>query len=384
MIPLSEPNITGNAWKYVKECLDTNWVGYFGKFIDKLEEEVCHYTGAKYAIACINGTSALHLALKVAGVQPTHEVIVPTLTFVATIAAIRYNDARPVFMDCDEYLNLDVGKVRRFCEEECIKTPAGLKNKKTGRRVSAIVPVHIFGTPCKMSELMEIAKEYDLMAVEDSAEALGSTIDGRQAGTIGDIGIYSFSANKLITSAAGGVIVSDNKDLAEQAMYYATIAKDDPIRYVHNNLGYNYRMSNVHAAIGLSQMEKLDEFIEIKKRNYTLYKEKLNDIKGIELLGYPENTDPNLWFYAIMVKEGYELEREQLMLKLANEGIGIQTRPIWKLNHLQEPYGFYQRYEIQNAYKYWKQGLNIPCSTTLTESQIDTTVSAIRKLGQWR
>ncbi|OGT07435.1 MAG: aminotransferase DegT [Gammaproteobacteria bacterium GWF2_41_13] len=380
-IPLSEPCITGNAWKYVKECLDTGWVSSAGDYVEKFEKAMCHYTGAKYAVAVVNGTAGLQIALKLSGVEIGDEVLVPTLTFIAPVNTIRYLGAEPVFMDCDEFMNLDPIKMDEFIKISCRKTSRGLVNKNTGRCVKAILPVHVFGNPCDMEAIMSLADKYDLKVIEDATESLGSRyISGiykdKFTGTIGEAGVFSFNGNKIITTGGGGMIVTNNKRLAEKARYLTNQAKDDPIKYIHHEIGYNFRLTNLQAALGLAQLEQLKKFIRIKKNNYELYRNLLDSVKGIQVLGIPRGTSPNYWFYSLLVeKKEYGISAEELMNHLTKKK--IQSRPVWYLNHLQRPYRKNQACKIEKAPWFCKRVLNLPCSTSLQEEQINRVVLAI-------
>lgn len=373
-IPLSVPVINGNEWKYVKECIDTAWVSTAGKFVDKFENDICRCTGARYAVACVNGTTGLFIALRLAGVAMDDEVIVPTLTFIASVNAIKYLGAEPVFMDCDDYMNIDAQKVEEFILHECRPTKNGLKNKVSGRIIKAILPVHIFGNPCNMSAIMRIAKKYDLKVIEDATESLGASYKeggyaNRFTGTIADFGVLSFNGNKIITTGGGGMIITANAALAEKARYLTTQAKDDAVHYIHNEIGYNFRLTNVQAALGVAQLEQLPRIIKIKQKNYELYKKELKSVKGIEILGIPRGTNPNYWFYSLIVnKNDYGMDREQLMKKL--KGAGIESRPLWYLNHWQKPYVRNQAYKIEKSVWFWEHVLNIPCSGDLSAAQV--------------
>jgi len=383
MIPLSIPNISGNEWKYIKQCLDGGWISSSGSLVGTFETEFRKVTHAGFAVSCMNGTCGLHVALQIAGLGPQDEVIVPTLSFIAPVNAVRYRNAEPVFMDCDEYLNMDPQKLRHFVRKECTLTRQGLKNKKTKRIIKAIVPVHVFGNLCSMDEIMEVAKDAHLAVVEDAAEALGSRYTkgrykGYFAGTIGDLGVYSFNANKIVTTGGGGMICTNNRTLAEKARYLINQAKDDPVRYVHNETGYNFSMTNIQAAMGVAQLERLGTFLLAKKKNYSLYKDKLRSVTGLRIMGIPAHTRPNYWFYSLIVdKDTFGLDREELMAKLSASG--IQTRPLWYLNHLQAPYRKNQAYRIEKAAWFWERVLSLPCSTNLTEADINKVVGAIKK-----
>ena len=384
-IPLSIPNISGKEWLYVKECLDTGWVSSAGSYVGKFEDSICRYVRVKHAVACVNGTSGLHIALWLCGVGKGDEVIVPTLTFIAPVNVVRYLSAEPVFMDCDSHMNMDYVKLRDFCAKECKSTKAGLRNKKTGRIIKAVIPVHIFGNPCDMEEIMSIAREYRLKVIEDATECLGAyytagRYKNRFAGTVADIGVYSFNGNKIITTGGGGMIVTNNKFIARKAKYLTEQAKDDPVQYIHNEVGYNFRLSNLQAALGLAQLEQLPGFIKIKKNSYELYKKLLAGIDGVALMDIPEGAVPNYWFYSIIVeKKEFGMDRQELMNRLEEKN--IQTRPIWYLNHLQRIYRRNQSYKIENAPWFWKRVLNLPCSSNLKVSQTKYIAKVIRELA---
>jgi len=385
MIPLSVPNLKGRELQYVKECIDTNWVSSAGSFVKKFEVAICGYVKAKHAIACINGTAGLHMALKLCGVKEQDEVIVPTLTFIAPVNVVKYLGAEPVFMDCDEHMNIDPIKIREFCVKECMLTKTGLKNKRTGRIIKAVIPVHIFGNPCDMQEIIKIAKAYRLKVIEDATESLGSrytsgVYKNKFTGTIGDIGVFSFNGNKIITTGGGGMIVTNNRLLAKKARYLTNQAKDDPVRYIHREVGYNFRLTNLQAALGLAQLEQLKKFIRIKKNNYKLYCKLLCSVKGVKMLGIPRGTSPNYWFYSLLVeKKEYGMDWEKLMNCLMKKN--IQSRPIWYLNHLQRPYHKNQAYKVKKAPWFWKRVLNLPCSTSLQEKQINYIASSIYNIA---
>jgi dTDP-4-amino-4,6-dideoxygalactose transaminase len=278
-------------------------------------------------------------------------------------------------MDCDDGLTIDPDKLEAFCEEECTFTKDTLTNKKTGKKVSAIVVVHIFGNMADMMKIVKIAKRYNLKLIEDATEALGTYFtegmyQGKFAGTIGDIGVYSFNGNKIITTGGGGMIVSTDKELLEKCRYLSTQAKDDGVYFVHNEIGYNYRMTNIQAAIGLAQLEQLEDFIQTKKENYSLYQN-----RGFELLQFRKDIRPNYWFYSYMTKS-----RDTLLQYLNNNN--IQTRPIWRLIHTLIPYEATQSYKIEKAIYYYDHILNLPCSTNLSASDVDTVADAIVKFNE--
>lgn len=370
-IPLSVPNLKGNELKYVTEAIEAEWVSTAGQCITKFEKNISEYVNVPDAVACQSGTAGLHLALKVCGVKENDEVIVPTLTFIAAVNPVKYIGAEPIFMDCDDSLTMDVVKLREFCENECDFIESALVNKRTRREIKAILVVHVFGNMANMEEIMSIAKEYNLKVVEDATEALGTyytegIYKDKFAGTIGDIGVYSFNGNKIITTGGGGMIVSNNKELTEKCRYYSTQAKDDTLYFIHNEIGYNYRMTNLQAALGLAQLEKLEEFIQIKKNNYLEY-----DTNGLELLEFKHSIRSNYWFYSYLTDK-----RDELLEYLESQG--IQTRPIWKLIHSLKPYENAQSYKIEKATYYYDKVLNLPCSSNLSVVELQRVVKAIK------
>lgn len=384
IIPLSVPSIQGNEWKYIKECLDTEWVSSAGKYVDLFEDKISEYTGAKYAIACVNGTAALHISLILAGVKPGDEVIVPTLTFISPINVVRYCNANPIFMDADEFYNIDAEKTIDFINKETIFKDGNTYNKHTQRCIRAIIPVHIFGNAVYMDDLYEICRQRNIKIIEDATESLGTKYKkgkfaGKHTGTIGELGCLSFNGNKIITTGGGGMILTDDPTLAEKAKYLTTQAKNDKVRYVHNEIGYNFRLTNVQAAMGVAQLEQLPKFIAIKKKTYQAYKKRINEIPGLKVADVPDYADNNHWMVSIQIdKDKYGKGQEELMANLLQNN--IESRPVWQLNHLQKPYKNCQSYKIENAIQLWEKTLNIPCSVGLKEFHIDY----ILKKLKWR
>ena len=269
-IPLSVPSFSDRAWQYVKECLDTEWVSSAGKFVDLFEERIVSYAGVKYAIACVNGTSALQVSLRLAGVESGDAVIVPTLTFIAPVNAIHYNGADPIFMDANRYYNVDVEKTIAFIENETVFKNSYTYSKASNKKISAIVPVHVWGHAVWLDDLVPLCQERNIAVVEDACESLGTfyssgTYQGRHTGTVGQLGCFSFNGNKIITTGGGGMILTDDERLAEKARYLTTQAKDDPVRYLHDEIGYNYRLTNMQAALGVAQLEQLSYKAKLKQ-----------------------------------------------------------------------------------------------------------------------
>lgn len=383
-ITLSEPNLHGNENKYVSEAIENQWVSITGPFVGKFKRAVEDYTHTQNAIPMQNATSALHMALIINDINSVHEVIVPTLTFIASVNCVKYVNATPVFMDCDKYGSMDMDKLENFCQTQCTLTQQGLVNNKSNKIIKAVIVTHVFGNMANMVALLQIAKKYKLLIIEDSAQALGTyytdgCLKGKYAGTFGDCGVYSYNSNKIITCGSGGTLIVKDNNQADKVMYLSAQAKDDGLRYKHNNVGYNYMMNNIQAAVGIAQMEQLESFIAIKEKNYSLYKELLADVDGITLLPFNPACRPNYWFYSILVDEGkFGISREDLMNKLAERK--IQTRPVWGLAHLQKPYADCMSFNIEKAEQYANTLLNIPCGSTLTENQVRTVVKEIKNI----
>ena len=383
-IPLSVPNLNKKEiLKNLEECLESGWVSTGGRFIPEFEEKVIKYLKVKNAAGVQSGTARLHMALQVLRVNRDEEVIAPTLTFIAAVNPITYLGANPVFIDCDDSLCMDPIKLEKFCSEECDFIDGLLINKKTKRKIRVLVIVHVFGNMADMEKIIDIAKKYNLKVLEDATEALGTyytegRYKGKFAGTMGDIGVLSFNANKIITTGGGGMVVGDNYDLVEKVRFLSSQAKKDPLYFIHDEIGYNYRMLNLQAALGTSQIDELESFIETKTKNYYLYREELNKIEGLQLLTFRKGIRPNYWFYSLVVdKKKYGLNKDELLKKLVSEN--IQTRPIWGLIHQQKPYQKCQAYQIEKALWYYEKVLNIPCSSNLTEEEVDIVLKKIKE-----
>lgn len=371
-IPLSVPNIKGNELKYVTEAIETEWVSTGGSFINDFESCTAEYVKSAGAVACQSGTAGIHLALVANKIGVDNEVIVPALTFIAAINPVSYVGAKPIFMDCDDSLCLNMDKVEEFCNEQCDFSNGKLINKMTGKHIKAMIVVHIFGNMADMEKALDIADKYNLIIIEDATEALGSYVKegklkGKYAGTIGKVGIYSYNGNKIITTGGVGMVVSNDNELLENIRYLSTQAKDDALYYIHNDIGYNYRMTNLQAAVGLGQMEKLEDFIKIKRKNYNLY----NDL-NINLLKLREDVRSNCWFYS------YVTNHRDKLIEYLND-VGIQTRPIWNLICDLKPYNKCMKYKIDKAKKYWEKVINIPCSTNLCDDDVQRVADEIKK-----
>lgn len=383
-IPLSVPNFEGNEEKYVADAVGQGWVSTGGAYVDALEKRIAEYTNSPASVACQSGTAALHMSLIECGVGINDMVIVPTLTFIAAVNPVKYVHAIPIFMDCDDSLCMDPVKLRTFCVEECVVQDKKLIHQATGKTIKAIVVVHVFGNLADMESIMDVAKEFHLKVIEDATEALGTICQtgryaGRMAGTIGDFGAYSFNGNKIITTGGGGMIVSQDKKALEHLKYLSTQCKDDAHFYIHNEIGFNYRMTNVQAAIGVAQMEELEEFIARKNKNHELYCNLLDKNDNGYILPFRTGIRSNKWFYSFVLNQ-------EICSKPIREYInglqvkGIQTRPIWGLIHEQKPYIGDIAYKIKKAKYYSERIINLPCSTNITEEEIEFVCSAIKEM----
>ncbi len=380
-IPLSAPSFNGNEWKYVKECIDTEWVSSAGKYVDIFETNISTYTKSKFAIACVNGTSALHISLKLAGVSPGDEVIVPTLTFIAPINAVNYCGASPVFIDADSHYNIDSEKTINFIKEQTIFKNGFSYNKKTFAKVSAIIPVHVWGNAVWLDELCDLCQERNISIVEDSSESLGTVfIDGinksKHTGTIGKIGCISFNGNKIITTGGGGIILTNDSDIAEKAKYLTTQAKDDPIRYRHDEVGYNYRLNNIQSALGVAQLEQLPNILKRKKEIFKQYSENIKKVEGVSLAPLPNYAKNNHWLNIIQIDDKIFGKRIDSLIKHLDK-FKIQSRPVWRLNHKQKPYRNFQTYKIEKSTKLVKKSLCLPSSQSISNSDIDFIIHKI-------
>lgn len=357
-IPLHEPKFLGNEKRYLNECIDSTFVSSVGKYVDKFEQIFAEYTGAKYAVATVNGTSALHISLLLAGVEREDEVITQPLTFIATCNAISYCGAKPVFVDVDrDTMGLSPKSLKEFLKENCEVKEGKCINKSSKRVVKACVPMHTFGHPCRIDEIKEICDAWSIALVEDAAESLGSFYKGKHTGTFGKLGAFSFNGNKIITSGGGGVIVTDDETLAKRAKHLTTTAKiPHPYEYVHDETGYNYRMPNINAALLVAQMEQLEKFLANKRETAKEYEKFFATIEGIDFIKEPKNASSNYWLNAVLLKDK---EARDAFLKETNSK-GVMTRPIWKLMNELKMFKNMQCANLDNA-KYLEQRVvNIP------------------------
>ncbi len=328
-IPLHEPRFIGNEKKYLNDCIDSTFVSSVGKYVDMFEEQFAKRVGSKYAIATVNGTSALHISLILSNVTKDDEVITQPLTFIATCNAISYIGAKSVFVDVDlDTMGLSPKALKIFLESNCEVKNNQCINKTTSKIIKACVPMHTFGHSCKIQEIKDICDTWCIALVEDSAESLGSYYNDKHTGTFGKLGAFSFNGNKIITSGGGGVIVTDDENLAKRAKYLTTTAKiPHPFEYVHDEIGYNYRMPNLNASLLVAQLEQLDKFVENKRDLALKYEEFFIDNDEIDFIQEPKNSKSNYWLQAVIVKD---VKNRDEFLKYTNKN-GVMTRPIWKL-----------------------------------------------------
>ena len=360
-IPLHEPRFLGNEKKYLEECIDSTFVSSVGKFVDQFEIEMAKYTGAKKAVVCVNGTNALHLALKLIGVEQGHEVITQSLAFVATANAISYCSAIPVFLDIDkETLGLSSEKLHHWLEKNVKYPKLNTKpiNKRTNRPISACLPMHTFGHPCRIDEIVEICGRYNIPVVEDAAESVGSLYKGKHTGTFGLIGVQSFNGNKTITAGGGGMLLFQDEKTAIHAKHLTTQAKvPHPWEFAHDEVGYNYRMPNINAALGLAQLEQLDGFLASKRKLAEEYRKFFENF-GIPFITEPKYAKSNYWLNSILLKD--KSQRDEF-LKYTNKN-GVMTRPAWHLLSELPMFNHFQTDDLKNAIGLVDRLVNIPSS----------------------
>lgn len=372
MIPLSVPNLSGNEWKYIKDCLDTNWVSSVGSYVTKFEQITAEYTGAKYAIATSNGTSAIQISLLLAGVKSNDLVIAPNITFVASINAIKYLGANPILID----INTDNWQMDLDLLEDFLINHTTIENKTciykiTKQVIRAILPVHVLGNICDMDKLVSLANTYYLNIVEDSTEALGSYYKGKHSGTVGKFGTLSYNGNKLITTGGGGMILTNDEVLAKKAKHLTTQAKSKSDEYFHDEVGYNFRLVNILAAMGVAQMEQLSTFLNSKSMIFNFYNSQLSNIEGFANQKVLADVKPNCWLYTVKLPRAKELLAYFKELK-------IEARPFWiPMNQLPANVNdiYYTHTDISNSV--YQSCVSLPCSTGISNNELETVVKNI-------
>ena len=365
-VVLHEPCFKGNEWLYLKECLDSTFVSSVGKFVNRFEDELAAYSGAKHAVAVVNGTAALHIALKLANVQPGDEVLIPALTFVATANAVTYCGATPHFVDSDEStMGVDATKLRDYLASYTDQRAGQCVNRATGRVVRALVPMHTFGHPVDLDSLLAVAQDFNIALVEDAAESLGSYYHGQHTGTFGLLGTLSFNGNKTITTGGGGAILTNNTELARHAKHLTTTAKmPHAWEYRHDEIGYNYRMPNLNAALGCAQLEQLPAMLAAKRELFKRYQAAFVSVMGVKLVVEPEQCQSNYWLQALML-DAEQVNQRDSILKATNE-TGFMTRPVWILMHELMPFKDCPRMNLVVAQSLSQRLINIPSSSNLT------------------
>ncbi|SFT63064.1 aminotransferase, LLPSF_NHT_00031 family [Lishizhenia tianjinensis] len=378
MIPLSIPQLEGNEWKYVKDCIDTGWISSAGSYVNQFEQMVAEYAGAKYGVACMNGTVGLHIAQILSGVTQDDHVLVPNITFIATLNAVKYTGATPILIDVDaNNWQMDLDLLEDFLSNstssKSIEGATFTFHNTTGKRIKAIMPVHVLGNMGDMARLSEICEKYHLDIIEDSTEALGSIFKDKHSGTFGKFGVFSFNGNKIISTGGGGVIVTDDKELAEKAKHLTTQAKVSAMDYIHDEIGYNYRLVNVLAAIGVAQMETFPNLLENKRKMDAFYRKELEGVGDIIFQVVDERVNPNCWLFTFKTSKMREL------LAYLNEN-GVQSRPFWMpMNQLEM---FKKEIYVSSedvSSNIYNTSISIPSSAGITLEQQKTVVSTIKE-----
>jgi perosamine synthetase len=376
-IPLCVPEMGGHDWTYVKECLDTNWVSSVGPFVERFERDVAQRIGRRFGVAAVNGTAALHTALLVAGVQPDDEVVVPALTFIAPANAVRYAGAWPVFIDVDpDYWQIDLEQLAGFITRGCEWVGGVLRNRATGRRVTAILPVDLLGHPADLAPIVELARSRDLRTVEDATESLGAAYRGQPVGRLSDIACLSFNGNKIITTGGGGLVVTDDEKWAARARYLTTQAKDDPIESIHHEVGYNYRLTNIQAALGVAQLERLPAYVEAKRAIARRYATAFAAVSGLTTMREASWAQHSYWLSTVIVSEpDFGLSSRALLAALATAA--IESRPLWQPLHLSPAHSGSFALPCPVAERLYAAALSLPSSVGLTPEDQQRVIEAV-------
>ena len=375
VIPLSVPNIGGNEWQYVKDCLDTGWISSAGSYVSRFENMVAEYAGAKYGVACVNGTAALHLAMRLLNVQQGDHILVPNITFIATINSIVYHNAEPILIDADQNTwQMDLDLLEEFLSDQVEMRENQAFYRQSNRPIRAIMPVHVLGNMVDMDRLMALARKYHLQVIEDAAESLGSRYKGKHSGTFGEIGCFSFNGNKIISTGGGGVIVTNDEGHARQAKHLSQQAKPNPHSYDHDQVGYNYRLVNILAAVGVAQMEQLDGFLQRKREVINYYKSELNGVADIGFQEIRPEVECNGWLFTISSRYQPELLRALNAKK-------IISRPFWvPMNQLPmfQNLTYFHRADVSD--QIFRSCLSIPSSTNITDEELEIVVHEIKRI----
>lgn len=385
-IPLAEPYFFGKEKKFIIDCIKSGWITTSGKYLNKFELEIKKMTKAKYCCALINGSSSLQLAIRSLNPQTSDEILVPSITFVASVNSIKYNSCNPIFMDVDNNYLIDLKKTFEFLKKNTFKKNGFTINKKTKKRILGAIIVHTFGNCVNLTKkAINTFKKYNIKIIEDAAESLSSYHQEKKlikhSGLIGDIGCLSFNGNKIVTSGGGGMVITNNKKYYEKIRYLSLQAKNDVINFIHNEVGYNFRMSNIHAAIGLAQIYNLKNILKKRKKIYEIYKKNLKLIPGIKLLGQPPGSISNYWLNVIQIdKRSYGKSKNDLINHLLSKN--IQVRSVWYPNHMQKPFLKNQNFQIKNSIKLFKKSLCLPSSHSLSKNQLMFIISTIKKYAK--
>jgi perosamine synthetase len=364
-VALHEPRFRGNEWTYLKECLDSTFVSSVGKYVDRFEDDLAAFTGAKRAVVVVNGTAALHVSLLLAGVEAGDEVLLPALTFIATANAVAYCQATPHFVDSEERsLGMDARALRDYLSSTTEMSGGRCVNRSTGRVIRAMVPMHTFGHPVDIEALLAVAHDFHLQLIEDAAESLGSTVGGRHTGTFGLMGTLSFNGNKTITTGGGGAILTNDLELGARAKYLTTTAKlPHRWNFVHDEVGYNYRLPNLNAALGCAQLEQLPGFLDDKRRLFDHYRLAFSAVTGVRLVAEPEGCRSNYWLQTLLLDESLADQRDAVLT--ATNDAGLMTRPVWTLMHRLPMYSNAPKAPLPVAESLERRLINIPSSSGL-------------------
>jgi perosamine synthetase len=375
-IPNAVPFLGGNEWKYVKECLDTNWVSSAGAFVERFEREMAAYVGVPHAIATVNGSAALHVALLAVGVGADDEVVLPSLTFIATAGAVAHCGAHPVFVDSEPASwGLDPRRLDEFLSRECERRDGRVVDRATGRRVAAVLAVHLYGHPCDLDSLLDLCQRWALPLVEDAAESLGALYRGRRVGCDGLVGCLSFNGNKIITTGGGGMVLTRDEALAARVRALTTQARSDPLEWVHDEVAFNYRLTNIQAALGAAQLEQLEDFLERKRQTAAHYQAALGALDGVTVFREAAWARSNYWMPAVLL-EPHRCADVRALLRDLNAD-GVQARPIWHPLHRQPPFRAARTGPIEVADRLWDRGVLLPCSVGITAEERQAVIEAL-------